>query len=109
MSKIISASIDLSKIDKTKIVTTDKNGQPFTNGAKYLNIQVVLNDEVDQYGNDTAIRINQSKEEREKGEKPVYLGNGKTVWSSQVNNTTVHQAEVIAPSAPAEVNDDLPF
>ena len=109
MSKIISASIDLSKIDKTKIVTTDKNGQPFTNGAKYLNIQVVLNDEVDQYGNDTAIRINQSKEEREKGEKPVYLGNGKTVWSSQVNNTTVHQAEVITTNDPAEANDDLPF
>jgi len=108
MSKIISASIDLAKIDKSKIVVNDKNGNPFTNGAKYLNIQVVLNDETDAYGNDTAIRINQSKEEREKGEKPIYIGNGKTVWSSQANNTTVHQAEIISNSKPEE-NDDLPF
>lgn len=111
MAKIISASIDLAKIDKSKIVTTDKSGQPFTNGAKYLNVQIVLNDDVDQYGNDTAIRINQSKEEREKGEKPVYLGNGKTVWSDQANATTVHQAQVISPTPTAqnEAEDDLPF
>lgn len=111
MAKIISASIDLAKIDKSKIVTTDKNGQPFTNGAKYLNVQIVLNDEVDQYGNDTAIRINQSKEEREKGEKPVYLGNGKTVWSDKANATTVHQAQVITPAPLAQEAEDtdLPF
>jgi len=106
MAKIISASIDLSKIDKNKLITTDKNGQPFANGAKYLNIQIVVNDQADQYGNDAAIRINQSKEEREAIVKPTYLGNGKTVWSDQANNAPVHHAVVVAPDA---VLDDLPF
>jgi hypothetical protein len=108
MAKIISASIDLSKIDKSKIVSTDKNGQPFQNGAKYLNVQIVVNDEADQYGNDCAVRINQSKEEREAKVKPTYIGNGKTVWSSEANNTTVHQAEVMSPGT-QESEDGLPF
>jgi hypothetical protein len=107
MAKIISASIDLAKIDKNKIVTTNKDGQPFENGAKYLNIQVVLNDEIDQYGNDTAIRINQSKEERDRKDKPVYIGNGKTVWNSEVNEVKVHSAEVVTPAQ--TIDDDLPF
>lgn len=105
MARIISASIDVTKIDKNKIKSTDKNGQPFKNNAKYLEIQIVLNDEVNEYGQDASIRINQSKEEREAGEKAVYLGNGKTVWNSEANAISV-QAEVITPTQPA---DDLPF
>jgi hypothetical protein len=38
MSKLLTGSIDLSKIDKTKIVDRDKNGNLFSNGAKYLNV-----------------------------------------------------------------------
>lgn len=105
MARIISASIDVTKIDKNKIKSTDKNGQPFKNNAKYLEIQIVLNDEVNEYGQDASIRINQSKEEREAGEKAVYLGNGKTVWKSEANAISV-QAEVITPTQPA---DDLLF
>lgn len=96
---IINASIDLTKIDKSKIVTTDKNGQPFKNGGKYLNVSIFVNDQPDQFGNDASIAINQSKEEREAGEKRVYLGNGKIVGGK--------------PAAPAQqapaANDDLPF
>ena len=108
MAKIISASIDLTKIDKSKILKTDKNGQPFKNGAQYLNLQIVLNDNTDDYGNDCAIRLNQSKEERESGIKAVYLGNGKTVWSSEpaVENIPVHNAEVVTET---ESSDGLPF
>lgn len=106
MAKIISASIDLSKIDKSKIVLTDKNGQPFQNGAKYLNLQIVLNDEPDQYGNDCAVRVNQTKEERDAKIKPTYIGNGKTVWSSDANTITVHQAQVITQEAD---DNSLPF
>jgi hypothetical protein len=106
MAKIISASIDLTKIDKSKIKTTDKNGVAFKNDAKYLEIQIVINDEVNEYGQDASIRINQSKEERELKEKPIYLGNGKTVWDSAANNVQVVQAEVITATTS---NDDLPF
>jgi len=75
MSKMLSGSINLTKIDKTKIVSTNKEGNPFDNGAKYLNVVIWLNDEADQYGNNASIQISQTKEEREAGEKAVYIGN----------------------------------
>ena len=76
MAKIISASIDLSKIDKSKIV----NGK---DGRMYLDVTIITNDEPDQYGRDTQIIQGQSKEEREQKVQKVYLGNGKTMWSGQ--------------------------
>jgi hypothetical protein len=60
--RIINASIDMSKIDKSKIVTTDKNGQPFKNGAKYLNVSIFVNDELNLYDKDCSIAISQSKD-----------------------------------------------
>lgn len=76
MAKIISASIDLSKIDKSKII----NGK---DGRLYLDITIIANDELDQYGRDTQIIMGQSKEEREQKVQKVYLGNGKTIWSGE--------------------------
>lgn len=64
---IFNASIDLSKIEKAKIKK-----------KKYLDITGFINDEVDQYGNNVAIIVSQSKEEREVRTPRVYLGNGKT-------------------------------
>ena len=97
MARIISASIDLTKIVKSKIIEGKK--------GKYLNIQVSINDEVDQYGNDANITINQSKEEREAKTPKVYLGNGKTVWHSGVDAKPAP-----ATPAPEETGDDgLPF
>lgn len=75
MSKIIGASLDLSKIDKTRI-TLGKNG------AKYYNISIILNDEKDTYGNDCAITEGQTKEERSAKMKAKYIGNGKVVYDS---------------------------
>ena len=66
MSRIISASIDLNKIEISK-VTTGKNG------GKYVNISIIINDSVDQYGNDTSITIGQTKEEREEGNKHLKI------------------------------------
>jgi len=103
MAQIIQASIDLNKIDKSKIVTTDKNGNPFKNGAKYLNVSITINDEPDTYGNHASIAINQSQQEREAGQAKVYLGNGKIVWSSQPKNAPQQNPENNSDS------DDLPF
>ena len=79
--KTISASIDLTKIDKSKIVN-------HTNGCKYLNIDIYLNDEKNKYGQDTSIAISQTKEERAAKTKRIYLGNGKTVFESDKNKST---------------------
>ena len=67
---IFNASIDLSKIEKAKIIKGKK--------GSYLNITGFVNDELDQYGNNVAIIVSQSKEEREVKTPRVYLGNGKT-------------------------------
>lgn len=97
---MLTGSIDLNKIDKTKIVTTDKNGKPFENGAKYLNVVIWLNDEADKYGNSASIQISQSKEERESGVKATYIGNLKEPQSRSNEPTSTRTAQVA---------DDLPF
>ena len=80
--KVISGSINLSKIPKERIKRTDKNGVPFSNGAQYLDVQILVNDKQDQYGNDVQIIVGQTKEEREAKSAKTYLGNAKVVWSN---------------------------
>ena len=49
MASIIKTSIDLTKIDKNKIITGAK--------GKYLPISLTINDEVDQFGNQGLMAI----------------------------------------------------
>jgi len=100
MSKLLTGSIDLNKIDKTKIVDRDKDGNLFQNGAKYLNVVVWINDEADRYGNTASIQISQSKEEREAGAKAIYIGNLKEPQGRTNEPTSTRTASVA---------DDLPF
>ena len=74
MAQLFSASLDVSKISKDKLIKGAK--------GNYLNITISVNDEADQYGNVLAVYESRSKEEREAKEKKNYLGNGKLVWSS---------------------------
>lgn len=96
-------SIDLNKIDKKRIVTKDKNGNAFENGAKYYNVLVWINDEIDQYGNIASIQESISKEERESGLKATYIGNLKNV-GGQNTNTDEKKSENVK-----DEHDDLPF
>jgi hypothetical protein len=95
MAQLVAISIDLTKIDKSKIV----DGK---NGGKYLNLTVSLNDDADQYGNNVSAWQGQTKEEREAKENRNFLGNGKTLWSGgeTTNTKTVNK--------PVE-DDGLPF
>lgn len=98
MSQIISASIDLNKIDKSKIVTGK-------NGAKYYNFTIVVNDKPDNYGKDVQLKDSQTKEQREAKEKAPFIGGGKTVWKS----TTDVPAQSSQPVSQEPEGDDLPF
>jgi len=69
MQKLISISIDVSKID-TKRLYKGKKGQ-------YLSATLFLKEEVDQYGNNGFIVESITKEEREQGKKGTILGNAK--------------------------------
>jgi hypothetical protein len=66
-------SIDLSKIDKLKIKTTEK-------GQKFANFDLIIRDEVDSYGNIGFIVQQQSKEEREQQVKLPILKNIKKIY-----------------------------
>jgi len=92
MSAIINASIDLSKIDSSRIFEKD--------GRKWLNLSISVNDET-KYGNNVGVSISQSKEEREAKQPKTYLGNGKVVW----NSGTIVNAE----KQEQEQEGDLPF
>jgi hypothetical protein len=49
--------------------------------GKYINYTASINDEQDKYGNNVAITLQQTKEQREAKEKKVYVGNGKVAWT----------------------------
>lgn len=69
MQKLISLSIDVSKIDAKRLYK-GKKGQ-------YLSATLFLKEEVDQYGNNGFIVESITKEEREQGKKGTILGNAK--------------------------------
>ena len=94
MSAIINASIDLSKVDSSRIFEKD--------GRKWLSLSISVNDETN-YGNNVGISIAQSKEEREAKQPKTYLGNGKVVWNSgTIVNAAKEEQEV-------DTSKDLPF
>ena len=77
MASIISANIDLTKIEKAKIYEGKK--------GKYYPITIVLNDELGQYGDSGYIQTEQTKDERDAKLPKSYLGNVKVVWSNGTN------------------------
>lgn len=109
MASIIKANINLNEIPKDKIYKGKK--------GSYLPITITINDEVDNYGNQGPVVVEQTKEEREAKVAKVYLGNVKVVWTNGDNvaaapKTTgainqLHQETAQAMQAP--VVDDLPF
>jgi hypothetical protein len=102
MAQLFSASLDVSKISKDKLVKGAK--------GQYLNITISVNDEADQYGNVLAVYESHSKEEREAKAKKNYLANGKLVWSSDGGSTAPAKLTP-SPSSEAvvEEGDQLPF
>jgi hypothetical protein len=103
MASIIATSIDLTKIPKDKIINGKK--------GKYLPITITLNDELDQFGNNGPVCVQQTKDERDAGENKVYLGNVKVVWTNGDNVSVAPRGEAQAAQAKVkeEVVDDLPF
>jgi|TARA_B100000900_G_scaffold390641_1_gene384539 hypothetical protein len=104
MASIIKASINLSEIPKDKIYVGKK--------GKYLPITITLNDDVDQFGNQGPVVVEQTKEERESKSAKTYLGNVKVVWTNgnNVDRAPMDSNQPTAPAASAPVaKEDLPF
>jgi hypothetical protein len=104
MGSIASISIDLSKLDKTKIV----NGK---NGQKYYNLNIGINDNSDNYGNNIQVTEPQTQEQRAAKEPKTFYGNGKVFWTDgkievAKKNEIVHATIINSNVAD---NNDLPF
>lgn len=103
---MIVVSIDVTKIDKSKLVE-GKNGQ------KYYSLVVDELRTPDKYDNTHTVHQNQSKEERAAKAPKVYIGNGKEF---KFNQQTAPQQQVAPQQAPQtnpnhsqQAIDDLPF
>lgn len=90
--QIINFSIDLSKIDKSKIKKTDK-------GQQFYQLTGLVEDTPDKYGNNFKIIEPQTKEDREVKKQKVYVGNGKVVFSTMNKSIETN----------TEQASDLPF
>lgn len=104
MASILKMSINLNEIPKHKIIDGKK--------GKYLPITVTINDEVDQFGNQGPVMVEQSKEERDAKAAKVYLGNVKVVWTNgqNVNAAPRTDGQQSAPAQKSAAADfDLPF
>ena len=102
MASIIKTSINLNNIPKEKIFVGKK--------GKYLPITITLNDEVDQFGNQGPVVVEQTKEERDAKAAKTYLGNCKVVWTNGDNVDVAPRDNQSAPApAPAAIEEDLPF
>ena len=64
MNRLITAKIDVSKIDKSKLFKGEK--------GTYLDLTIWVNEVPDRFGNDISIEQRTAKEEPK-----IYLGNGK--------------------------------
>jgi hypothetical protein len=100
MKQSISISIDVSKIDKSALYISPKNGK------KYLSLMLKIREEKDQYGYDGFIAQEISKERKAAGEKGPILGNAKIMdWDAPKPQPT--------PQTPAtnsfDDEDDIPF
>ena len=102
MASIIKTSINLNAIPKDKIFVGKK--------GKYLPITITLNDDLDQFGNQGPVVVEQTKEEREAKTPKTYLGNVKVVWTNGTNvDTAPREGGAPAPQPQVQVEDDLPF
>jgi hypothetical protein len=96
MSSLISLSIDVTKITKSKI----KDG-------KYLEVTISVDDQTNQWGKNASIYESQTKEERESKASKTYIGGGKVVWTT--GSILVAEKASNEPKKASPPTEELPF
>ena len=99
MSKLLTGSINYDVL-KEALKTGMINAQKAENGTRYININVWVNDQPDQYGNDGSIQLQFKKEYQH--EKKIYIGNLKT-YTPKIQEATANDF------SNEDEDDDLPF
>lgn len=115
MGKLVTLKLDVTKIPKDRIFV-GKQG-------KYIDLDIWINDDPDQYGNDASANIQQTAQERERKERKIYVGNGKKVFGfdstesqeSRRRPGSIHPKKELPPPNPTDDSldqveeDDIPF
>ena len=102
MGMLLNLSLDLDTF--SALVKSGKGVTTANNGKRYLGVTVSIDDQVNQYGKDCSVWIEQSKTQRDAKEKRDFIGGGKVVWGKQQPAPPEYQA------GHSEPNDmDLPF
>ena len=94
MARIIKVSLNLSKIDKKRIVVGEKTGN------KYIDI-ILVETRDNKYGQ-WMVQESVSKDERSKGIKGNVLGNGKNMGNEWDNSQSKSSSRNIS-------EDDIPY
>jgi hypothetical protein len=101
MSLIVNFSLDVTKLPKEKMIKGKK--------GTYVNLTAFIGD-FDKFGNNAALAVSMTKEEREAGESRVYVGNGKI---ASLNTEPLEVAGKSGGTQAAEISsdesNDLPF
>lgn len=97
--QILNFSINLDKLDKSKIVKGKK--------GKYYNMTAFISDEEDQFGNDVSVITSQTEDERKEKAERTYLGNGKVAFDS--NRSSDEHSGGDESSDDEDDSNDLPF
>lgn len=79
-------------------------------GEKGISIDISINEEVNDYGQNLSAYVSQTKEQRDEKLKRFYVGNGKCFWTDGkievAKKKEVHQA---TPIAMEDQSESLPF
>jgi hypothetical protein len=94
MASTLSVSIDVKKIDKSKLYK-----------GQYLNLTVGVRDNINDYDQNVSLWYSQTKEERESKLDKKFIGNGKVVWTDNVIKTSQDMRKDLEP----EVTSELEF
>lgn len=99
---IISGSIELTSIDKKRLI----NGK---NGKTYLNFTAMVQNS-SSYGNNVWVTQTISKEERDNKVKPITLGNAAVKWIGEGGISLAERNEVTNQEQnAARASSDLPY
>ena len=101
MSATITFNLNLSKLDKSKIVQGKK--------GSYYPLTVFVNDNTDQYGYNVNVATGLTKEEREAGVKSDYVSNGGKVIKTNGAISAADRVENDASTQKQIQEADFPF
>ena len=83
-------------------------------GENGISLTIAINDEFNQWNQNTSAFVSQTKQQKDSAEKKFYVGNGKTLWHNNVmppipNRQATNQSSGGSETGVVDGDDDLPF